>query len=156
MHQHLADCLADDPIAIMIEEEAEGVNVTSFKIWMIVVFFIICLAGLAPKACDACTKSETALSFLNCFSAGIFLGMALIHMMPEGAALYASWAKQAGYADIVLIFVGDICRSSSLVALFIRGTRRQSAAPGVVWSSIFFYLRAYFIPALRIVSCVEL
>ena len=85
VHKHMAGCLEDDPNAVFGEEEFP---IKSFKIAMIFVFFIICLSGLAPKAWGSCAKNETALSLLNCFSAGIFLAMALVHMMPEGARLY--------------------------------------------------------------------
>jgi zinc transporter ZupT len=40
------------------------------------------------------------LSLLNCFSAGIFLAMSLLHMMPESMEMYQSWVddNQIGHA----------------------------------------------------------
>ena len=89
MHKHFAECLEGDPNAVWFEKKT---NVKNFKIAMIVVFWVICAAGLVPKAWKGCARSETTLSLLNCFSAGIFLAMALVHMMPEGAELFQVWA----------------------------------------------------------------
>ena len=33
---------------------------------------------------------------MNCFSAGLFLGMALVHMMPEAVEIHAGWAASEG------------------------------------------------------------
>merc|ERR1711920_121767 len=93
VHKHLAGCLPEGAV------EEGGINVRAFKLWIAFVFFVICLAGLAPKAWGACSRNDTALSLLNCFSAGLFLAMALVHMMPEGAHLYVLWTKQAGYEE---------------------------------------------------------
>lgn len=57
-----------------------------------VLMFAECYIGLIPKACGACLKNQYPLSFLNCFSAGIFLAMALIHVMPEAINTYEGWA----------------------------------------------------------------
>jgi len=84
VHKHMADC---------IEGYEEPMNIKKFKIWITVVFFLICLTGVIPKLWSGCAKHETALSFLNCFSAGLFLGMALVHMMPEGVHLFEIWTK---------------------------------------------------------------
>ena len=66
----------------------EGIDVDTFK-WIMLVCMILCVGlGLIPKVWGKCRNSETALSLLNCFSAGIFLGMSLIHMMPEAAEIY--------------------------------------------------------------------
>jgi len=69
------------------------INLTNFKIIMMIVMTIICFAGLIPSAVPACRKSDHILSYLNCFSAGIFLAMSLIHMMPEAAEIYMLWAE---------------------------------------------------------------
>lgn len=90
MHKHFAECLEDDPNAVMHEKL---VNVRPFKIWMIIIFWVICLAGLIPKAWPACARNETALSLLNCFSAGLFLAMCLVHIMPEGVHLFDIYAS---------------------------------------------------------------
>ena len=73
----------------------EGIDsVVAFKYAMLVVMVLCCGLGLIPKGCGACSNSTNTLSLLNCFSAGIFLTMALVHMMPEGAELYDIWAAK--------------------------------------------------------------
>ena len=93
IHKHSAACLEGDPNATMIEEE-EGVNIVRFKIIIIIVFFICCMAGIIPKAWSGCAKREWALSLLNCFAAGMFVAMALMHLLPEAVELYGSWVAQ--------------------------------------------------------------
>ena len=99
MHKHFGDCLEDDPNAIMLEDDPMAImheklnEVRNFKILMIFVFFFICFVGLLPKAWKACARSDTALSLLNCYSSGLFLAMAVVHMLPEGADIYQAWCK---------------------------------------------------------------
>ena len=50
---------------------------------------ILCVGlGIIPKLWGKCRDNEETLSMLNCFSAGIFMGMSLVHMMPEAAEQY--------------------------------------------------------------------
>ena len=78
-----------------LHEEEEGhINVAFFKILMLVLMFLCCGFGLIPKGCGACSKSNSTLSYMNCFSAGIFLTMAIFHMLPEGAEMYEGWVKK--------------------------------------------------------------
>jgi zinc transporter 1/2/3 len=67
----------------------------AFKIIMAIVLFCECYLGLLPMACGACTKNQLPLSFLNCFSAGIFLSMAMIHIIPESIGIYKTYACRA-------------------------------------------------------------
>ena len=76
--------------------DEEGVNVETFKIIMMVCMFLCIGFGLLPKVCKVCRESKEALSMMNCFSAGLFLGMALVHMMPEAAEIYTGWAVTEG------------------------------------------------------------
>ena len=93
------------------EHEDEGIDVDTFK-WIMLVCMILCVGlGLIPKLWGKCRDSETTLSLLNCFSAGIFLGMSLIHMMPEAAEIYLIWAVKEGIErpfplPYVMYFVG--------------------------------------------------
>lgn len=98
MHKHFAECLEDDPNAVMFEDP-EGVNVKAFKIWMTILFLVLCVIGIIPKAWPTCSRNENVLSMLNCFSSGIFLAMALLHMMPEGAKMFDIWVAQEGIHD---------------------------------------------------------
>ena len=47
--------------------------------------------GVLPKVWGTCRNNDLLLSLLNCFSAGIFLAMSLIHIMPESAEIYMLW-----------------------------------------------------------------
>ena len=75
---------------------------------------ILCVGfGLIPKAWGACRNNRETLSLLNCFSAGIFLGMSLVHMMPEAQEIYLSWAIEEGIErpfplPYVMYFVGYV------------------------------------------------
>ena len=59
------------------------IAIRDFKIVMIFVMFSVSLSGILPLKIEAIKKSEARLSYLNCFSAGMFLAIALIHMMPK-------------------------------------------------------------------------
>ena len=39
--------------------------------------------GLLPVFVESCRKNERVLSFLNAFSAGVFLSVAVIHMLAD-------------------------------------------------------------------------
>ena len=71
-----------------------GVNVKTFKIIMLFVMLACCFTALIPKAVPACGKNETILSLLNCFSAGIFLSMSLVHIAPEAVEIYGVYVAQ--------------------------------------------------------------
>ena len=59
---------------------------------MVMMVMLICIAfGLIPKYFKKCRESTEILSFLQCFSAGLFLAMALLHMMPEAQKIYHQW-----------------------------------------------------------------
>jgi len=95
----------------MVKELKKEPNVKTFKIIMLFVIWICALSGIIPKLVPALARSKITLSFLNCFSAGIFLGMALIHIIPEAVELYEEWAEMKKIEkpfplDYVLIFVG--------------------------------------------------
>jgi solute carrier family 39 (zinc transporter), member 1/2/3 len=93
------------------KEEEGGIDVKTFQI--ILLCCMICCVGFGfiPKAWGKCREDQYVLSFLNCFSAGIFLAMALVHMMPEAAEVYTIWAAKEGIErpfplPYVMFFVG--------------------------------------------------
>lgn len=94
------------------EAETEGgMSVENFKIILLFCMLLCVSFGLLPKLLGNRCRSDQMLSLLNCFSAGIFLGMALIHMMPESAEIYAIWAKDQDIErpfplPYVMFFVG--------------------------------------------------
>lgn len=116
----MADLHADDLHPCEELHELEGgeelhvedeFNIKGFKIGMLFVIWVCCLAGVLPKVIPAINKNPIVLSFLNCFSAGIFLGMALVHIIPEGVEIYEAWAEQEGIERpfplaYVMIFIG--------------------------------------------------
>ena len=71
-----------------------SISVQNFKIIMIFVIFIVTLSGVLPLKISCIRKSEAGLSYLNCFSAGMFLTIALIHMLPESVEEYDKWTKK--------------------------------------------------------------
>jgi zinc transporter ZupT len=44
--------------------------------------------GMIPAFSLKCRNSQTSLSLMNCFAGGVFLAMALIHILPEAAETY--------------------------------------------------------------------
>ena len=108
VHKHFANCLEGDPTATMIEEP---MNIVRFKIIILIIFIVICFAGIVPKAWSACAKQENVLSVLNCFSAGMFLAMALMHILPEGIELFEMYTEKEGIEEpfplpYLMFFVG--------------------------------------------------
>lgn len=71
-----------------------NISVQNFKIIMVFVMFLISLLGILPLRIPAITKSEARLSYLNCFSAGMFMAIALIHMLPESVEDYEKWVTE--------------------------------------------------------------
>ena len=93
------------------EKEGEGMDITTFK-WLMLFAMLFCIGfGVIPKVWTKCRDSETTLSLLNCFAAGMFLGMSLIHMLPEAQEMYSAWAASEGIdrafpLPYVMYFVG--------------------------------------------------
>ena len=50
----------------------------------------------ATSSYSSFAKQKTFLSYLNCFSGGIFLSMALVHMLPGTITSYERWGKKKG------------------------------------------------------------
>ena len=63
-------------------------NLTSLKVAFIFIILTISLFGLLPIYCKKFRNHPTILSILNCFAAGVFLAMALIHILPDSVAGY--------------------------------------------------------------------
>ena len=68
-------------------------NLILFKVILMAVMLVLHLLGFLPsKFRTSCRHSETIISFMNCFAVGIFLAMALLHILPEAIEQYAEWA----------------------------------------------------------------
>jgi zinc transporter ZupT len=94
-----------------LHDDDKKFNVRGFKIGMLFAIWLCCLSGILPKLIPAINKNVAVLSFLNCFSAGIFLGMAFIHIIPESVEVYEEWATEKELErpfplPYVLIFIG--------------------------------------------------
>lgn len=94
------------------EEHGHGeLSVRDLKIILIFVMFIVTFAGVLPVRIPCIMESEAMLSYLNCFAAGMFLAIALIHMMPEAVEQHREWAEQKEMANpfplpFCMMFVG--------------------------------------------------
>ena len=93
------------------DEHGEGIDPEVFKIIMLVCMFLCVGFGVLPKVWGTCRNNGLLLSLLNCFSAGIFLAMSLIHIMPETAEIYVEWAAAEGIEEpfplpYVMFFIG--------------------------------------------------
>ena len=62
----------------------------SLKISLIFILFFVCYLGLIPAYSKYCRGSKVTLSLMNCFSGGVFLSMAFIHILPEAVGQYNS------------------------------------------------------------------
>ena len=78
---------------IQSKDENSKEKLIGVKVLILFIMFAECYIGLLPRACGMCMKNQYPLSFLNCFSAGIFLAMSLLHVLPEAAETYDGWAK---------------------------------------------------------------
>jgi len=73
---------------------------------------LIVYLGAIPFCVPKCRDSKQCLSFLNCFAAGIFFGMAFIHILPEADEMYTEYVtEELGYRRVfplpyVLAFAG--------------------------------------------------
>lgn len=82
-------------------------EVLALKLVVLVVNFLITYIGILPRTVRCCKESANFLAILNCFSAGIFLGMAFVHMAPEATDIYRDWAYRQGIGHpFPLPFVG--------------------------------------------------
>ena len=59
----------------------------------LILYLLLTYLGLLPYAISMCRTSHKVLSVMNCFAAGVFLSIALIHLLPEGSEKYYSWAE---------------------------------------------------------------
>jgi|688.fasta_scaffold328197_1 zinc transporter ZupT len=92
-------------------DEHKKFNIKGFKVGMLFAIWLCCMAGILPKLVPAINKNGTVLSFMNCFSAGIFLGMALIHIIPESVEVWHEYGEKKKIErpfplPFVLIYVG--------------------------------------------------
>ena len=51
------------------------------------------MSGVIPAKVERCKQSPTFLGLANAFSGGLFLAIALIHILPEVVNEYNEWAE---------------------------------------------------------------
>jgi zinc transporter 1/2/3 len=65
-------------------EEAEAKTVKIIKIVFIFAIFIIAfVSGILPAKIKGCGTNKTFMGLANSFSGGLFLAIALVHVLPE-------------------------------------------------------------------------
>ena len=70
------------------EHDDHSIDPDVFKVIMMILMFLCVGFGVIPKLWSKCRDNDEILSKLNCFASGLFLGMALVHMMPEAVEIY--------------------------------------------------------------------
>lgn len=63
--------------------------------FIFVIFIESVLFGVIPQRWKRCRSNEHFLSIANCFSGGVFLTIAFVHIIPESTKLY----YQIKYSD---------------------------------------------------------
>ena len=77
-------------LRLLEEEEEKNGGTKNIIIKLVSLVFLLGMAigfGFMPYFITSCRKSNTFLSLSNAFSAGIFLGMGLFHILPESAEM---------------------------------------------------------------------
>jgi len=88
-------------------------EIQTFKIAFIFINLAVTYLGLLPRVIPECRNNESVLSVLNCFSAGIFLAMAVMHLFPGMTEAYNNWAIVEKVSNpfptpYVVVFLGYI------------------------------------------------
>ena len=73
-------------------------DATVLKIIFIFVFFFLALiSGIFPAKSTRCNSNQNLLSVANAFSGGVFLAIAMLHIMPEAIGDYYEIKEDEGY-----------------------------------------------------------
>jgi solute carrier family 39 (zinc transporter), member 1/2/3 len=79
-------------------EEKRELNIIK-GVFIVVVFFLTIFAGMLPIKVKACKESPTFIGLANAFSGGLFLAIALFHVLPETADQYNDYYKDLNGED---------------------------------------------------------
>lgn len=81
-----------------------GDKLQTIKIVYIFCIFIISCFGLIPVIFKKVRAFPNAISIMNCFAGGVFLAMALVHILPEAVEQYeaAMTGKPSGHSHRLL------------------------------------------------------
>ena len=66
---------------------AETIDIIKW-VFVFVCFLTSFVSGIAPMKAACCRTDKKKIGLLNTFCAGVFMGIAFIHMIPETANLY--------------------------------------------------------------------
>jgi zinc transporter 1/2/3 len=85
---------------------ADGILI--LKLCFIVgIFSLAMAAGILPSRSKKCSSSPTILGIANSFSGGVFLAIALIHILPEASDDYKEqYGDKSFPLPFLLVFVG--------------------------------------------------
>ena len=70
-----------------------GAIVIDNVFWVKIAFIVVCfleafIAGIFPTISKGCRESPKILGIANSFASGVFIAIAIIHILPEEAALW--------------------------------------------------------------------
>lgn len=75
--------------------DSEGTSFIAIKVIFIFFFlFEAFIAGVLPAKLPICRKSQTVLGIMNAFAGGVFIAVALTHIMPEAANDYREYMEE--------------------------------------------------------------
>jgi zinc transporter ZupT len=66
-------------------EEEHGISLTGLKVLFMFLILVAGLMGFLPLRIARLKPDSPALGYLNCATAGLFLCIAVLHMLPESA-----------------------------------------------------------------------
>jgi len=58
-------------------------HAVGYKIWGMVTFFLVSMLGLIPIYIKQFKTNKQFISMMSCFSAGLFLAVGLMHILPS-------------------------------------------------------------------------
>ncbi len=64
------------------------------KVLGIIIFFAVSLLGLVPIYVSSFRTNQKLISLTACFSAGLFISVGLMHILPEAQQDFESWHKE--------------------------------------------------------------
>lgn len=82
---------------IMLQDE-ENSDKSANIVKILFIFLVLAVTlffGFSPLFCKLSKTSTRFLSFFNCFSGGIFMGIGLFILLPESSKIFQDWAEDA-------------------------------------------------------------
>ena len=74
-------------------EEEHGMSILGLKVLFMVLILVAGLMAFLPLRIARFKPNSPALVYTNCATAGLFLCIAVLHMLPESAEQYHAWAE---------------------------------------------------------------